>query len=385
MIRVQPAGAVTSIDPSVQEAPGRERVSTHSRRLEPSDPDRIELEDLQPRTSSPGAASTDVETGHLTFHGGKVLRSPDVTPVYVGAYWQTQAGKQDRARNDAAMAALVRDPGQTGIWKEYGSGPGTTSPSRILPSVSRSDFSKEDVETLVKAQIRSGAFDTSDPERIFTLVLPPGVRLHDGEATSDSGLGGFHGNVTGNDRRPVYYAVVVYSQRTSSGANGIDFTGKPIDNVTITESHEITEAVTDPDVGLAIESGDPRLLGWYDDTTPVRRRDGTAVLDGMGRPMRGKGEIGDIPVLNAELEGDTTLKTVWGRRDGFAFQTEWSNRDGKAELEPADPFMPPVSIFPGLVRHSSGHSLGDLPHVDREEVRVCARARRRCHARGLWF
>jgi hypothetical protein len=52
--------------------------------------------------------------------------------------------------------------------------------------------------------------------------------------------------------------------------------------------------------------------------------------------MRGKGEIGDIPVLNAELDGDATLQSVWGRGDdGFAFQTEWSNRDGKAELEPA--------------------------------------------------
>jgi hypothetical protein len=51
--------------------------------------------------------------------------------------------------------------------------------------------------------------------------------------------------------------------------------------------------------------------------------------------MRGKGEIGDIPVLNAELEGDATLRSVWGRRGGVAFQTEWSNRDGKAELEPS--------------------------------------------------
>ena len=53
-------------------------------------------------------------------------------------------------------------------------------------------------------------------------------------------------------------------------------------------------------------------------------------------PLRGKGEIGDIPVLNAELEGDSALKSVWGRRDGFAFQTEWSNQDGKAELAPDD-------------------------------------------------
>jgi len=211
------------------------------------------------------------------------------------------------------MAALVKDPGQTGLWREYGGGPGTSSPSKVLPAVSRREFSKEDVE-----------------------VLPPGVTFHDGEASSRSGLGGFHGNVTAKDGHPVYYAVVVYSQRTGSQLNGIDFAGTPTDNTTITESHEVTKAVTDPDVGLAIPTGDPHYLGWYDDTTPVRRCDGTAVLDGLGRPMRGKGEIGDIPVLNAELEGDSALKTVWGRRNGFAFQTEWSNKDDRAELAPSN-------------------------------------------------
>jgi hypothetical protein len=336
MSRVQSAGAATPIDASVEEHDEPVAPRGHSRRFEPVDPDRIEFDDLQPGVSAGAAGTATVETGHLTFHGGKVLRSPDVVPVYVGPYWQTLDGKRDRARNDAAMVALVKDPGQTGIWKEYGAGPGTTSLSKLLPSVTHRDFSKEDVEALVDAQARAGVFDTSDPERIFSLVLPPGVTLADGEASSTAGLGGFHGNVTGRDGRPVYYSVVVYSERTGSRVNGIDFTGTPIDNVTITESHEITEAVTDPDVGLASQTGDPHYLGWYDDTTPVRRRDGSAILDGAGRPMRGKGEIGDIPVLNAELEGDTTLRSVWGRSDdGFAFQTEWSNRDGKAELEPA--------------------------------------------------
>src|SRR5262249_28272605 len=204
----------------------------------------------------------------------------------------------------------------------YGGGPGTTSLSRVVAGATHQDWSKEDVEALVSAQVRAGNFDASNAERVFTLVLPPGATLRDGEASSTAGLGGFHWNVTAPDGHQVYYAVVVYSQRTGGKVNGIDFTGTPIDNVTITESHEITEAVTDPDVGLAIESGDPHYLGWYDDTTPVRRRDGMAVLDSFGRPMRGKGEIGDIPVLNAELEGDSALKSVWGRRDGFAFQTE---------------------------------------------------------------
>ena len=329
MSRVQSANAATLVDAieDLTSAP----PATSSRRFEPPDPDRVDLDQFRPagRTGTIG-----VETGHLTFHGGEVLRSPDVVPVYVGTYWETVPGKRERARNDAAMAALVTDPGQTGLWREYGGGPGTTSPSRVLAAIDRRDFSKEDVEALVQAQVRAGVLDASDPERIFTLVLPPGATLHHGAAHSTSGLGGFHGNVTAPDGHPVYYAVAVHSERTGGRTNGIDFTGTPIDNVTIVESHEITETVTDPDVGRAIESGNPAFLGWYDDTTPILRTDGTPVRDEMGRPIRGKGEIGDIPVLNAELEGDSALKTVWGRRNGFAFQTEWSNRDEKAELGP---------------------------------------------------
>jgi len=303
-------------------------------RFVPSDPDLFELEELQPRGAAGAGGTTEVETGHLTFHGGKVLASPDVVPVYVGDYWQTLQGRRDRARNDAAMAALVKDPGLTAIWQEYGGGAGTTSRSKVLPGATGDRFTKEDVEGLVASEVQKGHFDTSDPERVFTLVLPPGAVLEDGGSSSEHGLGGLHGNVATEDGRAVYYAVVVYSQRTPGGVNGIDFTGKPIDNVTITESHEIAEVVTDPDVGKAIDTGDPGFLAWYDDSTPIVRRDGSAVLDNFGHPMRGKGEIGDIPILNAELEGDEDLSSAWGRVDGFAFQTEWSNADGKAELAP---------------------------------------------------
>ena len=224
MSRVQSTGVATPINLS---APGQEEpeaASARGRRFEPPVPDRIDLDELQPGGAPGRAGATNVETGHLTFHGGKVLRSPDVVPVYVGAYWQTLDGKRDLARNDAAMRALVKDPGQTGIWKEYGGGPGTTSPSKVLPGFTRREFSKEDVEALVQAQVRAGAFDASDPERIFTLVLPPGATLRDGEASSTGGLGGFHGNVAAKDGHPVYYAVVVYSQRANGRVNGIDST-----------------------------------------------------------------------------------------------------------------------------------------------------------------
>jgi hypothetical protein len=170
MSHVQATGVATPIDPSAHEQEQPAAASGHSRRFEPVDPDRIEFDDLQPQGAPGRAGATNVETGHLTFHGGKVLRSPDVVPVYVGPYWQTPQGKLDRARNDAAMAALMKDPGQTAIWKEYGAGPGTTSLSRVIAGASHRDWSKEDVEALVQAQVRAANLDASDPERVFTSV-----------------------------------------------------------------------------------------------------------------------------------------------------------------------------------------------------------------------
>src|SRR5262249_59982640 len=119
------------------------------RRFEPVDPDLFDFDDLQPRGTAGRRGRADVETGHLTFHGGTVLASPDVVPVYVGDYWQTLPGKRDRARNDAAMAALVKDPGQTALWHEYGAGPGTTSRSKVLAGVGGEQFTKEHGEALV--------------------------------------------------------------------------------------------------------------------------------------------------------------------------------------------------------------------------------------------
>jgi len=275
-----------------------------------------------------GSGKTRVQSGQLVDHGGGVLAHVDVAPVYLGRYWSTKAGTADRKHNDAAMKDLVQNKGITGLWKEYGAGKGTASPSLQLPDQATPRMTQASLEALVKKQVQAGKFDTSNPQRVFMLVLPPGVELlGDGGATSHAGLGGYHGSVNVRGQE-VYYAAIAYSQRTAEGMNGIDFTGKPADNLSIVESHEITEAVTDPNVEAAERENDVGRLGWYDDQTPWR-------VPGTSGENVGKGEVGDIPVLNAELSGDASLRSVWGRSGGFAYQKEWSNRDRKAELAPA--------------------------------------------------
>lgn len=274
-------------------------------------------------------STSTVGTGKLMDHGGGVLQQVDVAPVYLGRYWNGAAGKADRSHNDAAMADLVKNRGMTGLWKEYGAGTGTTSASRVLAEKNPTRLTQDALEALVTQQVKAGKFDTSNPERVFMLVLPPGCELvgSDG-SSSQAGLGGYHGSVNVGGKE-VYYAAIAYSERSGNRMNGIDFTGNPQDNLSIVESHEITEAVTDPNVEVSQREDDFFKLGWYDDVTRWQ-------APGSPQLNVGKGEIGDIPILNAELDGDSALKSVWGRSDGFAYQKEWSNRDGQAELAPKE-------------------------------------------------
>jgi hypothetical protein len=242
-------------------------------------------------------------SAHVVDHGGRVLKKIDVTPVYLGAYWQSARGLDDRKYFDGATADLVKNKGLTGVWKQYGAGKGTVSRSLGIPVNDPRRVSRAQLEALVKKAVARGSFDASNPQRVFMLMLPPQCVLTAGRESSSRGLGGFHSSVSVNGRE-VYYSAIVYSQR----GNGLDFAGEPRKNVTIAASHEVSEAVTDPDVEVANRTGDRRKLGWYDDVT-------------------GKGEIADVPVDDEGLR-------AWGYSDGFAFQKLWSEKDQRNELAP---------------------------------------------------
>jgi hypothetical protein len=85
-------------------------------------------------------------------------------------------------------------------------------------------------------------------------------------------------------------------------ASGCGPSSNALDNLTMVSSHELIEAVTDPQVGLATTDGPP--LGWYDSNN---------------------GEIGDICVTGDSVEQGSTTS----HGNTHAVQTEWSNKQGK--------------------------------------------------------
>src|SRR5437667_207440 len=250
------------------------------------------------------AVSVGVAVGAplLVNHGGKVLTAPQVSGIYLGDYWSTAQGASDALHTDTFIQTWLSGPSVTGVLAQFGVGRPSFASSVKVAGAAPLQFTDADAQTLVQQQIAAGHVVSGD-QTIQVIYLPPGTVLSFQGTTSQNRLGAYHSSYhdpgTG---KPVYYAVVVYSQ----GTNGIDFNGNPQDNISIMTSFALAGAMTDPDLGdVALGAAVQGTLGWRDDTL---------------------GEIGDIALA---LSTDPALGDVWVVQNGFAIELLWSNKDGK--------------------------------------------------------
>lgn len=270
-------------------------------------------------TGVPASTKVDVK-----YFGGGVLDHPVVSNVYVGDYFKTAQGQKDVQHNDAFTKDFVQNKDYNSIWHQYGVSTGTTEQSHVLGGKfsATAVITQKQVESMLQKALADGTVEPG-PQSLFNFVLPPGATLKmDDGSSSKQGLGGFHSSIHTPDGKEVFYSAIAYSK----GNNGIDFThGNAEDNVSITESHEISEAVTDPHVQDAIDHNDNGELGWMD--------------------MK-NGEVGDIEVNDAPP--GTPLSSMYDRMDGYAVQKMWSQKDGTNETQarkpgPVEPLPKPPS------------------------------------------
>ncbi|MBX7143464.1 MAG: hypothetical protein K1X79_03360 [Oligoflexia bacterium] len=237
-------------------------------------------------------------TPELTYHGGRILSAPVFSNVYIGDYWRTTRGAQDRQYLDKFSKDILGSP-YTRVWKEYGvkrAKVGTSTSLTLSPT--KKAFTELDIQRSIFNGLQSGSIKRTSEQDVFTLFLPPGMVLLSPDGySSREGLGGYHSSFDSKQFGRIYYAVVVYG----STGNGIPFSANPRDNITVTASHEWTEAATDPDVN----NGE---LGWYD---------------------ANYGEVSDIIM---DMGGP--LSQAYGSVNGYKVQKNWSNRDQRFEVRP---------------------------------------------------
>jgi hypothetical protein len=245
----------------------------------------------------------------VTFAGDPMATALEAFGASVGssAWWDTvRAGYCD-----ASGANCVGD-GPAGTSVEIGSAPAPsyTDSTQMGPSTVQDWLSKAIGSALLPPP---GSNPTSNT--LYVLYFPKSTRITlDGyESCVDTGNGfdGYHWAMA-YGQTVVPYAVVVECAPQPTAARSI-----PIDSLlqstTLTASHEILEAATDPTqyAGYVLDDSDPNNWGWIATT--------------------GGGEVGDLCVDFFGLNQDHAIEGP------FTVQRSWSNARAAAGLDPCVP------------------------------------------------
>lgn len=216
---------------------------------------------------------------HLTYRGGHLLQHVAVTAIYVGSQWRREAHRTFRQRLNQFFEFIVTSSLIDQLTEydvrtkriRYGT---FTGPIDIAAPEVRHGVSDGWIRTMIVQQASTRALPTPTRNSLYFVFLPPGVRVIQGGGASCQAFCGYHDVIRGQ----IYYAVVPFP-----GCRGCTHGLEAYDAMTVTSSHELCEAITDPVPGR----------GWYDDVY---------------------GEIGDIVAWETKTLG------------GYHIQKEWSNR-----------------------------------------------------------
>jgi hypothetical protein len=155
----------------------------------------------------------------------------------------------------------------------HGSRIGTTVLTSPAPGTAVQDSA---IQQLLQREISAGTLPANNANTLYFLFLPKGAKVFQGNSASCQSFCGYHDTFANN----IYYAVMPYP-----GCAGCLGGLPPLDALTSTTSHELSEAITDPVPGQ----------GWYDDNN---------------------GEIGDICAWKTRMLGNYTVQLEWSNKAG---------------------------------------------------------------------
>ena len=299
------------------------------------------------RESAPAGA-------HLTYYGGRVVGSAQIIQVLWGSgSYLSQVSGTGTPSMATFYGQLLTSSYTNWLDSEYNTvDVGGTKTNQhiengsfqqqvtITPSVTSSTVDDSQIQTELTDQIRAGHLPApaedaeGNPTTIYAVFFPPGITITQGSSSScvSGGFCAYHGTVAaGGGLDEFYYGVHPDMQAGSGCATGCG-NSTTFGNYTSVASHELTETITDAEVGLAITNGPP--LAWYDNTN---------------------GEIGDI--CNGQ-------QGTFAGNDGqtYVLQYEFSNAQNNCIIPPItypnnNDFS--ISAFPtalGLAQGSAGSS-----------------------------
>jgi len=226
------------------------------------------------RTAAPHAAK-------LVYNKGPLIRNPQVFTIFWGTAWQqpTSASLIPQLNGffDYILSSPLMDQLAEYSVPQYPIGHGSRIGTMTLtaPEVSGT-VDDSQVQQMIEQQISGGAFPASNADLIYFLFLPSGVTVTQGGSASCKVFCGYHDAISDK----IWYAVMPFPDCSGCASSFATF-----EALTVTASHELSEAITDPIPGE----------GWYDSQN---------------------GEIGDICAWQTKQVGQYTVQKEWSNRAG---------------------------------------------------------------------
>jgi hypothetical protein len=204
----------------------------------------------------------DVPT--VTYHGGGVLPNVEVQALYYGSDWYNnatyfnQTGYLEGFLNSVVHGSYMDALTNAG----YGVGRGSFDAGRIGTANLNKAYYLTDagIQSAVQGYITNGTLKSPDANRLYVVFVEDNVAVSTPSGNSQRDFLGYHGAFAGRDyygyAADIHYAVISY--QGGSIGNASLYWLSALNGITDVASHEIAEAVTDPNVAY-------RGLGWYDD------------------------------------------------------------------------------------------------------------------------
>jgi hypothetical protein len=238
---------------------------------------------LRPGADRPSPATA--QAAQLQYYGGPVISSVKVYTLF----WSKQV--VGRHELNLFYRGITQSPYMDWL-TEYNTptqriGRGKLAGSLVYTQQpTGNDIQDSEIQNKLAALIHAKHLPKNDGNMLIAVHLPPGVTVHMGGSVSCQDFCGYHGTFT-LDGVMTYYAVLPdHGGPCASGCSAQE--PDVIAQTTVTASHELVEAVTNPGVGLATDMAAP--LAWYDNTN---------------------GEIGDICAGQDAQVGPHHVQLLW--------------------------------------------------------------------------
>src|SRR3954462_13103681 len=222
---------------------------------------------------------------HLTYHNGPIISNVQVIQVLYGSgsYNSQIAGSTSPTMGN--FFADITSTGLISLMQQYNTnisggtnqifGNGTFAGLfQIVPAAGNngSTITDAQIQSELLAQISAGHLPApvldsgGNPNTLYMIYFPPGKSISQGGSNScqAGGFCAYHGTTSNTlNAKHVLYGVLPDMQAGSGCATGCG-TSSGFGNYTSVTSHELVEAMTDAQVGIATVIGPP--LAWYDMT-----------------------------------------------------------------------------------------------------------------------